>query len=88
MDARVIMGWCARRCAGISASGRGPVSERVPVTNFSASWVRVDQTSDPLFYACLLDATRADGLAEARRDPDTAFAPLKLRPGGRVQSSV
>jgi SAM-dependent methyltransferase len=60
------------------------VSERVAVTNFSASWVRVDQTSDPSFYASLLDATRADGLAEARRDPDTAFAALKLRPGLRV----
>ena len=60
------------------------MSERVAVTNFSASWVRVDQTSDPSFYASLLDATRADGLAEARRDPDTAFAGLKLRPGLRV----
>jgi ubiquinone/menaquinone biosynthesis C-methylase UbiE len=60
------------------------VSGRVPVTNFSASWTRVDQTSDPSFYAALLDATRADGLAEARRDPDAAFAPLKLRAGLRV----
>jgi cyclopropane fatty-acyl-phospholipid synthase-like methyltransferase len=60
------------------------VSERVPVTNFSASWAQVDQTSDPLFYASLLDATRAEGLAEARRDPDAAFAPLKLRAGLRV----
>jgi ubiquinone/menaquinone biosynthesis C-methylase UbiE len=57
------------------------VSERVPVTNFSSSWAQVDQTSDPLFYASLLDATRAEGLAEARRDPDAAFAPLKLRAG-------
>jgi ubiquinone/menaquinone biosynthesis C-methylase UbiE len=60
------------------------VSERVPVTNFSASWTQVDQTSDPSFYASVLDATRAEGLAEARRDPGTAFAPLKLRAGSRV----
>jgi ubiquinone/menaquinone biosynthesis C-methylase UbiE len=60
------------------------VSERVPVTNFSASWTRVDQTGDPSFYAALLDATRAEGLAEARRDPGAAFAPLRLRPGLRV----
>jgi len=60
------------------------VSERVPVTNFSASWTQVDQTSDPSFYASLLDATRAEGLAEARRDPDAAFAPLKLQAGLRV----
>jgi ubiquinone/menaquinone biosynthesis C-methylase UbiE len=60
------------------------VSERVPVTNFSASWTRVDQTSDPSFYASLLAATRAEGLEEARRDPGAAFAPLKLRAGLRV----
>ena len=60
------------------------MSERVPATNFSASWVQVDQTSDPSFYASLLDATRAEGLAEARRDPGAAFAPLKVRPGLRV----
>jgi ubiquinone/menaquinone biosynthesis C-methylase UbiE len=60
------------------------VSERVPVTNFSASWARVDQTGDPAFYASVLDATRAEGLAEARRDPTVAFAPLKLRAGLRV----
>jgi ubiquinone/menaquinone biosynthesis C-methylase UbiE len=60
------------------------VSERVPVTNFSASWAQIDQTSDPSFYASLLDATRAEALEEARRDPDAAFAPLKLRAGLRV----
>ena len=60
------------------------MSERVPVTNFSASWTQVDQTSDPSFYASLLDATRAEGLEEARRDPGAAFAPLKLRAGSRV----
>src|ERR1700721_2221321 len=65
-------------------TGCMPVSERVPVTNFSASWTQVDQTSDPSFYASLLDATRAEGLAEARRDPDAAFAPLKLQAGLRV----
>ncbi len=61
--------------------GSAPVGERVPVTNFSASWARVDQTSDPSFYAALLDATRAEGLAEARRDPGAAFAALKFRAG-------
>lgn len=60
------------------------MSERIPATNFSASWTRVDQTSDPPFYASLLDATRAEGLEEARRDPGAAFAPLKLRAGLRV----
>ena len=60
------------------------MSERVPATNFSASWVRVDQTSDPSFYASLLDATRAQGLDQARRDPGTAFGPLELRTGLRV----
>ncbi|HEY7881909.1 MAG TPA: methyltransferase domain-containing protein [Streptosporangiaceae bacterium] len=60
------------------------MSERVPATNFSASWVRVDQTSDPAFYASLLDATRAQGLDQARRDPGTAFGPLELRAGLRV----
>jgi ubiquinone/menaquinone biosynthesis C-methylase UbiE len=60
------------------------VSERLPVTNFSASWTRVDQTADPSFYAAVLDATRAEGLEEARRDPHAAFAPLRLRAGLRV----
>jgi ubiquinone/menaquinone biosynthesis C-methylase UbiE len=60
------------------------MSERVPATNFSASWVGVDQTSDPSFYVSLLDATRAQGLDQARRDPGTAFGPLGLRPGLRV----
>ena len=60
------------------------MSERVPATNFSASWTRVDQTSDPSFFASVLDATRAEGLAEARRDPAAAFASLKLRAGLRV----
>jgi ubiquinone/menaquinone biosynthesis C-methylase UbiE len=60
------------------------VSERLPVTNFSASWTQVDQTADPSFYASVLDATRAEGLAEARRDPGKAFAALKLRAGLRV----
>ena len=60
------------------------MGERVPATNFSASWVRVDQTSNPLFYASLLDATRAQGLDQARRDPGTAFGPMELRAGLRV----
>jgi ubiquinone/menaquinone biosynthesis C-methylase UbiE len=60
------------------------MGERIPTTNFSASWVRVDQTGDPSFYASLLDATRAQGLDQARRDPGTAFAPMELRAGLRV----
>jgi len=60
------------------------MSDQVPATNFSASWVRVDQTSDPSFYASLLDATRAQGLDEARRAPGAVFGPLKLRAGLRV----
>jgi ubiquinone/menaquinone biosynthesis C-methylase UbiE len=60
------------------------VSDRLPATNFSASWVRVDQTSDPSFYASLLDATRAQGLDEARRAPSAVFGPLDLRAGLRV----
>ena len=59
------------------------MGERVPATNFSASWVRVDQTSDPSFYASLLDATRAQGLDQARRDPGTVFGPMELRAGLR-----
>lgn len=64
--------------------GNASVSERLPVTNFSESWTRVDETADPSFYASVLDATRAEGLAEARRDPEAAFASLKLRAGLRV----
>ena len=60
------------------------MSERVPTTNFSASWTRVDQTSDPSFYSRLLDATRAQGLELARRQPDAVFGPLELRAGLRV----
>ncbi|HEY5356548.1 MAG TPA: methyltransferase domain-containing protein [Streptosporangiaceae bacterium] len=60
------------------------MSEPVPTTNFSASWTRVDQTSDPSFYSALLDATRAQGLERARREPDAVFGPLKLRAGLRV----
>ncbi len=60
------------------------MSERVPATNFSASWTQVDQTTDPSFYASVLDATRAEGLAQARRDPAAAFASLRLTPGLRV----
>jgi ubiquinone/menaquinone biosynthesis C-methylase UbiE len=60
------------------------MSEPVPTTNFSASWTRVDQTSDPSFYSALLDATRAQGLEQARREPDAVFGPLELRAGLRV----
>ncbi len=60
------------------------MSERLPTTNFSASWTRVDQTSDPSFYATLLGATRAQGLEQARRDPAAVFGPLQLRAGLRV----
>jgi ubiquinone/menaquinone biosynthesis C-methylase UbiE len=58
--------------------------DSVPTTNFSASWVRVDHTSNPSFYSALLDATRAEGLEQARREPGAAFGPLDLRPGLRV----
>jgi 2-polyprenyl-3-methyl-5-hydroxy-6-metoxy-1,4-benzoquinol methylase len=60
------------------------MTESVPTTNFSASWIRVDQTSNPSFYSALLDATRAQGLDQARREPSTVFGPLDLRAGLRV----
>ena len=60
------------------------MSESVPTTNFSASWTRVDQTSDPSFYSSLLEATRAQGLDQARREPGAVFGPLELRAGLRV----
>ena len=60
------------------------MSERLPATNFSASWARVDETSDPSFYSRLLDATRAQGLEQARREPASVFGPLELRAGLRV----
>lgn len=60
------------------------MSERVPTTNFSTSWTRVDQTTDPSFYARLLEATRAQELDHARRDPDSAFGILGLHPGLRL----
>jgi ubiquinone/menaquinone biosynthesis C-methylase UbiE len=58
--------------------------EHAPATNFSAGWMHVDQTSDPSFYSGLLDATRAQDLEQARREPAAAFAALELRPGLRV----
>jgi ubiquinone/menaquinone biosynthesis C-methylase UbiE len=60
------------------------MSERAPTTNFSASWTKVDQTSDPSFYANLLHATRAEELERARRDPAAVFGALGLRPGLRL----
>lgn len=60
------------------------MSDPVPTTNFSESWTRVDQTSDPSFYASLLEATRAQVLDEARRDPATVVGALDLRPGLRL----
>jgi ubiquinone/menaquinone biosynthesis C-methylase UbiE len=60
------------------------MSERIPTTNFSASWTRVDQTSDPSFYARLLEETRAQLLDRARREPGVVFGPLELGPGLRV----
>ncbi len=60
------------------------MSERLPATNFSASWARVDEISDPSFYSRLLDATRAQGLEQARREPASVFGPLELRAGLRV----
>ena len=66
---------------GMAAERRAVQSDPVPTTNFSESWTRVDQTSDPSFHASLLEATRAQVLDEARSDPDTVFGALGLRPG-------
>ena len=60
------------------------MSGTVPTTNFSASWTRVDQTSDPSFYSSLLEATRAQELDQARREPGAVFGALELRAGLRV----
>lgn len=60
------------------------MTERVPTTNFSTGWTQVDRTSDPSFYTGLLDATRAQDLDLARREPASVLAPLDLRPGLRV----
>jgi ubiquinone/menaquinone biosynthesis C-methylase UbiE len=60
------------------------MSERAPTTNFSASWTHVDQTTDPSFYAKLLQATRAEELERARRDPAAVFGAFGLRPGLRL----
>jgi ubiquinone/menaquinone biosynthesis C-methylase UbiE len=60
------------------------MSERAPTTNFSASWTQVDQTNDPSFYANLLQATRAEELERARKDPAAVFGALGLRPGLRL----
>ena len=73
----------ARLAPGIQESC-GQMSEHLPTTNFSASWTHVDQTSDPSFYARLLDATRAQLLDQARRDPGVVFGPMELAPGLRV----
>ena len=56
------------------------MSERLPTTNFSASWARVDETSDPSFYSRLLDATRAQGLEQARREPGAVFVHWNCAP--------
>lgn len=60
------------------------MSERTRTTNFSASWTHVDQTTDPSFYAKLLQATRAEELERARTDPAAVFGALGLRPGLRL----
>ena len=60
------------------------MSPDVPTTNFSSSWTRIDQTTDPSFYSQMLDATRAQLLQAARLSPAEFFAPLKLAPGSRV----
>src|SRR5450432_2192592 len=39
------------------------MSKRVPTTNFSASWTRVDQTSDPSFYLRIMAPLVAPGPA-------------------------
>ena len=33
------------------------MGKKVPATNFSRSWMRVDETDDPSFYAGMLEAT-------------------------------
>ena len=60
------------------------MSERAPTTNFSASWTSVDQTTHPAFYADLLQATRAEELERARKDPTAVFGALGLGPGLRL----
>lgn len=60
------------------------MGKKVPATNFSRSWMRVDETDDPSFYAGMLEATRAQAVEAARRDPATAFGALGLRPGLRL----
>lgn len=49
-----------------------------PAHELGARCSRVDQTPDPSFYVGLLDATRAATLDQARREPETVFAPLDL----------
>ena len=58
--------------------------ERVPPSNFSSSWSRVDQSTDPSFFSDVLQATRAQLLEQARREPAQVFGPLELRAGLRV----
>ena len=60
------------------------MSPDVPTTNFSSSWTRVDQTTDPSFYSQMLDATRAQQLNVARLSPSEFFGPLNLAAGSRV----
>ena len=60
------------------------MGEQLPTTNFSASWGRVDDTTEPSFYSDLLQATRAQMIDQALRDPDEVFGPLDLRHGLRV----
>jgi ubiquinone/menaquinone biosynthesis C-methylase UbiE len=45
------------------------------------AWIRVDEAADPGFYVRYLDASRAEALEEARRNPQAAFSHLALRPG-------
>ena len=60
------------------------MSDHVSTTNFSASWTHIDKTSDPSFYSMLLDATRAQLIAQIHREPASVFGPLEVRPGLRV----
>jgi ubiquinone/menaquinone biosynthesis C-methylase UbiE len=47
-------------------------------------WTAVDQTSDPKAFVRFLSATRANAIAAAERDPQSAFAYLDVHEGQRI----
>lgn len=53
----------------------------VKAGHFGDAWIQVDRSDDPGFFIRFLDATRARGLEQARKDPGAAFRHLSLRPG-------